>query len=445
MCVAMLASVAVSCYDDSELRASISDLESQVKSINDKLNSGVVITAVKQTTTGYELTMSNGTVLVLSNGQNGAPGEQGPAGANGSNVSVVDVKIAEPAVFAMGETKTFNLNVSGVDIKGICGPQGWSQKVSSAGEVAVKAPVNPYDAINSGKVFVVATNETSIVMASVEVSTNVTILTFEDEDFKGTMEAVNTLVGWAPALSSAQNYWSSLIDETEYDGNLLYGPMDEYYCYSATYKWVDAGNTNLAMNGFAEYWGSYAFSSGGEAISNYYLANLDKANYLHQLSVPIIDEYTGYSGYNGSKNFCVHFGHEADKGSICFADGKARIIKSMQITLTSFFCNGVFIGDGFFGPLKGDSFLAVKAVGYDASGNEVGTLDRTLATANEAAAYSAGTYEFRWQEWDLSPLGEVVKVNFIVYGSEDCYGAYGFNAPGYFAYDDVIVVTPLTR
>ena len=44
-----------------------------------------------------------------------------------------------------------------------------------------------------------------------------------------------------------------------------------------------------------------------------------------------------------------------------------------------------------------------------------------------------------WTKWDLSSLGEVVKVAFNLVGSEDMVGDYGLSVPGYFAYDDVAV------
>ena len=47
-----------------------------------------------------------------------------------------------------------------------------------------------------------------------------------------------------------------------------------------------------------------------------------------------------------------------------------------------------------------------------------------------------------WTKWDLTALGEVVKVNFNIIGTND--NGYGFSQPAYFAYDDVAVQFPET-
>ena len=36
-------------------------------------------------------------------------------------------------------------------------------------------------------------------------------------------------------------------------------------------------------------------------------------------------------------------------------------------------------------------------------------------------------------------MGPIVKIGFEVSGTPDCYGEWGFNAPAYFAYCDLVV------
>ena len=45
-----------------------------------------------------------------------------------------------------------------------------------------------------------------------------------------------------------------------------------------------------------------------------------------------------------------------------------------------------------------------------------------------------------WSLWDLSGLGNVLRVEFNLVGSDELYASgYGLGAPGYFAYDNVAV------
>ena len=57
------------------------------------------------------------------------------------------------------------------------------------------------------------------------------VLTFEDEDYKGD---VNFAGG---------NDWSSLIDDPQYGGKLLYGSGGGVDSIDAAYKWTDTNNT----------------------------------------------------------------------------------------------------------------------------------------------------------------------------------------------------------
>ena len=48
-----------------------------------------------------------------------------------------------------------------------------------------------------------------------------------------------------------------------------------------------------------------------------------------------------------------------------------------------------------------------------------------------------------WSLWDLSGLGNVLRVEFNLVGSDELYASgYGLGAPGYFAYDNVAVRFP---
>lgn len=243
------------------------------------------------------------------------------------------------------------------------------------------------------------------------------------------------------------SYWDALIDNTQYGGTLLYGTTyDEanYAWYGAEgYTWTDA-NTTLTFDGFPAtncrcYW------NGGEAISNYVNASYTGAGGDRQLEVPVAPK--------SGKNFVVHFGSSDPThlskfstapaySRIRFTDNSEHVIKSIDICLTNYVLNSCINGDGYFGPLSGDSYLSVKAVGYNAEGQATKVATVKLITGNDAEAYKAGSKKVMWKTWDLSEMGAVNGIIFCISGSDDCYGEWGFNAPAYFAYDNIVVEMP---
>ena len=86
-------------------------------------------------------------------------------------------------------------------------------------------------------------------------------------------------------------------------------------------------------------------------------------------------------------------------------------------------------GNEFSPKLAEGEQIQVYATGFDSEGNTTATATFTLAT------YGSTVKE--WTTWDLSSLGEVVKVAFNIMGghSDD----YGMTTPKYFALDDIKV------
>lgn len=242
-------------------------------------------------------------------------------------------------------------------------------------------------------------------------------------------------------------YWDALVDDPQYGGNLIYGTYNEsLWTWSGAegYTWTDNA-TMLEFPGFPDVWGSRCYSSGGEAISNYVSAEIKGKDYLKQLEVPVAPKQ--------GKNFVVHYGEanpstRAEKSTapaysmIRFADLLPRTVKSIDICNTNYFLNACIYGNDMFGPVSGSTVLYAKAYGLDAAGNVVGITDIQLIDAEDVKQYQEGKKKYEWTKWDLSVLGSVSAIVFSVYGTADCYGDYGFNAPAYFAYDNVVVEMP---
>ena len=255
------------------------------------------------------------------------------------------------------------------------------------------------------------------------------VLTFEDTDYKGGTNFANG------------NNWSSLIDDPQYMGSLLYGSGNGFSSEEEAYKWTDANNTELSSrlcNGY----GSYCYWSGGHAISNYNTGDIaEHGGYDTQLTVYKKD-VSGLSrsggGHNGSNNFTVHYGYmdgsqfnmTTELPALTFADGAERVIDHMYVNNTTYALNCYLEGNGLTAKIGDDDWVKLVATGYDAAGATKGTAEIYLCNGPQNIIMD-------WTKWDLSKLGKVNKVTFNVTGSSD--NGYGFSQPAYFAYDDVAV------
>lgn len=236
------------------------------------------------------------------------------------------------------------------------------------------------------------------------------VLTFEDADYKGSAE-------------NAATYWSDFIPNgTQYGSG------------HGSYSWHDEGNTELEHNPISGQWGAFAGHAG---ISNYTGSDCENhGNYNYDLQA-----YKVAGGHSGN-NFNTHYGYKDDSGYgmnnnpiyFNFADGVERIIDHMWVTNTTYAYHSIMNGDGQFVVNGADDnrWVKIVATGFDSDDNKTGTTEFFLLNTGKRVVTE-------WTKWDLSSLGKVFRVEFNVVGSDDLYGSYGFNAPAYFAYDDVCV------
>lgn len=272
--------------------------------------------------------------------------------------------------------------------------------------------------------------------ASAQEGTTYTLrtLTFEDADY----------------VSDSANYlgyrnWSSLIDNPQYGGTLLYGenhgdPSQSYT--SVNYRWYDRDNTflysELPLN-----WNTTMYWGGGHAISNYWNGKLSEGDYMHQLSVYVPNNQssgTNGHGHGGSDNFCVHYGYHDNSGysaenlpSFKFGDGIARTVDHMYVNLTTYLVNCLNNGNNLTDSLGPNDYLKIVASGY-LDGNLVDDIDFFLANNGNISVTD-------WTKFNLSDFGDVNEIFFNIVGSND--NGYGLSQPAYFAYDDVAVRFPI--
>lgn len=199
--------------------------------------------------------------------------------------------------------------------------------------------------------------------------------------------------------------WTAWIDNPQYNGPLLYGEGKD------TYDWVDLG-TGLS-GGLTRAWGgTYGFSEGGTAISNYIDANIDEhANYQNQLAVPVS---------NGSKNFAVVY----CDATIKFADGVRRQINSIDIAPTTYLLGCEVNGDGYAASLAENGHMTLTI-----------TADNGMKLDVDMAR--DGNILKTWKRISLHHMGPVNSLSFTMDGSDK--SSYGVKHPKYFALDNIVV------
>ena len=218
--------------------------------------------------------------------------------------------------------------------------------------------------------------------------------------------------------------WNALIDNPQYNGELLYKQEG--------YSWYDeATDLYSTVN---ELWYTAAYWNGGLAISNYYTTDYTTTtSFMQQLTVLT-------EGAHSGNNCVVHNGYKCDMmgdaRSVLQFKTEAGFIESMWVAHTGYSYNSAKLGNDMATPLTAEQSIWIEAKGYtiDAEGNEVESNAVTLYLYENGAASFSG-----WKKWDLSSLGKVNKVKFDVQWNGEG-GADKFMHPAYFALDDITVV-----
>lgn len=245
-------------------------------------------------------------------------------------------------------------------------------------------------------------------------------------------------------------YSMSMYEETKYIEKWSdYIPRDGQYGNGhGSYEWYDEGNTELEFvkPTIESWWGI----SGHAGISDY-IGNDEDINQFHDDNLMFTIDLQAYNvtgGANGSKNFCSQYGYldpeqyatqyspEGVLPGIQFHDGIARVIDHMYVTNTTYSYAILVNGEMSFGGnymQTDESWFKVIAYGYDSFEDTEPTIAEFFLMNTNSRIVTD------WTKWDLSSLGEVVRVEFNLVAYDNGYGCYGLVLPAYFAYDDVAV------
>lgn len=266
-------------------------------------------------------------------------------------------------------------------------------------------------------------------------------LTFEDEDTM--FEPYECTFTYAMSWTEEYKWIEKWSDYIPRDG--------QYGNGHGSYEWYDEGNTELAFvkPTIDSWWGI----SGHAGISDYVGTDEDIDNYVDDNYLFMIDlqAYNVTGGANGSKNFCSQYGYldpeeyatmyspEGVLPGLQFYDEVPRVIDHMYVTNTTYAYGVITHGECDFGgsyEYNDDSTFKIVAYGYDSfDDNDPTITEFYLLNTNKRIVTD-------WTKWDLSVLGEVVRIEFNLVACYEGYGRYGLVIPAYFAYDDVAVRFP---
>lgn len=148
-------------------------------------------------------------------------------------------------------------------------------------------------------------------------------------------------------------------------------------------------------------------------------------------------------GVGGSPTYAVGFTAGSPSGGISTIQwGGERDVLGAYFTNTTYSALAMRDGDAFakqFGGPSGDDpdWLLLTILGRSSTGAALGSIDFYLADyrfADNQLDYILDT----WSWVDLSALGSVASLDFVLTGSD--VGQFGLNTPSYFALDDLFAI-----
>jgi len=216
------------------------------------------------------------------------------------------------------------------------------------------------------------------------------------------------------------------------------GVWSDVYNWDPSRDYVDKNSGNVAGGWKALVWDNLYFEHYTEYGGYWEGWCPSNRDFAYEESNPL-NQFTaitkgGVDGL-GTPYLIGYYGWGTDRANSCqfrMNDGVPCGVAGMYVTNLYYSYLSMQSGDGFahaFG--SGDWFL-LTVYGYDANNNVTGTAEFYLA--DYRSADSTGWYVINdWRWFDLSPLGEVLSVEFILSSSDN--SEYGMNTPSYFCMD----------
>ncbi len=179
-------------------------------------------------------------------------------------------------------------------------------------------------------------------------------------------------------------------------------------------------------------WGTYDYCYG------FFYTNRTAATYSGDAQNEQYNACVGSGAEESATYATYNLNSYTQKGVVVL--GEAREISGCYLTNNAYAFQSMTAGDSYARKFGQGDWLKVTIVGIGAEGQTTGSVDFYLAdlrSENEAEQYILD----RWAWCDLTPLGEVQRLDFLMSSTDN--GDYGMNTPAYFCMDNLDGVAPV--
>lgn len=153
---------------------------------------------------------------------------------------------------------------------------------------------------------------------------------------------------------------------------------------------------------------------------------------------PAVEQYNSIVGKGAeqSATFATYNVNAYDEKKVTVL-GEAREVSGFYVTNAAYSYTSMLNGDDYAKKFGADDWFKLTVTGYDAKGEQTGTVDFYLADLRDSEkAYIINT----WRWVDLTPLGKVKSLGFSMSSTDT--GDWGMNTPAYFCMDNLGGVKP---
>lgn len=199
--------------------------------------------------------------------------------------------------------------------------------------------------------------------------------------------------------------------------------------------WNGSDGTGSFVSGGYRFENGYELSEYGAYAYGFYYTNLTSTT-----STGYTEMYNSIVGHGAenSKTYATYNVNEYNpKGVEVISSEDGEVVSGFYVTNSAYAYASMTHGDSYGKRFGTNDWFKLTITGYDAAGEQTGTVDFYLADLRDIAnAYILDT----WRWVDLTSLGKVKRLGFTMSSSDT--GMWGMNTPAYFCMDNLGGVAP---
>ena len=199
--------------------------------------------------------------------------------------------------------------------------------------------------------------------------------------------------------------------------------------------WNGSDGTGSFVSGGFRFENGYELSEYGAYAYGFYYTNLTS-----KTSTGSNEMYNSVVGHGAedSKTYATYNVNEwTPKGVEVISSEDGEVVSGFYVTNSAYAYASMTHGDSYAKRFGTNDWFKLTITGYDAAGEQTGTVDFYLADLRDVAnAYILDT----WRWVDLTSLGKVKRLGFTMSSSDT--GMWGMNTPAYFCMDNLGGVAP---